>query len=125
MGRPRKTQNYDEDDDYHQGMQQAQMALDRNKHQQRKTEQAFDRAESRKFLMLQERYESLQRKYDDLKKKKVDEVAMAATKMQEAMKEKTKGAGDFNIGFTKRPRFLPKRSRSHARTRRRKREHES
>jgi|TARA_B110000483_G_scaffold14470_1_gene16272 hypothetical protein len=88
VGRPRKTQNYDEDDDYHQGMQQAQMALDRNKHQQRKTEQAFDRAESRKFLMLQERYESLQRKYDDLKKKKVDEVAMAATKMQEAMKEK-------------------------------------
>ena len=88
VGRPRKTQTYDEDDDYHQGMQQAQMALDRNKHQQRKTEQAFDRAESRKFLMLQERYESLQRKYDDLKKKKVDEVAMAATKMQEAMKEK-------------------------------------
>jgi len=86
-GRPRKIQNYDEDD-YHQGMQQAQMALDRNKHQQRKTEQAFDRAETRKYLMLQERYESLQRKYDDLKKKKVDEVAMAATKMQEAMKEK-------------------------------------
>ena len=76
---------YDEDD-YQYGMQQA-AALERNKHQKRKTEQAFDRAESRKYLMLQDRYESLQRKYDDLKKKKVDEVAMA-TKMQEAMKEK-------------------------------------
>ena len=88
-GRPRKIQNvaYDEDD-YQHGMQQAQIALERNKHQKRKTEQAFDRAESRKYLMLQDRYESLQRKYDDLKKKKVDEVAMAATKMQEAMKEK-------------------------------------
>ena len=88
-GRPRKIQNaaYDEDD-YQYGMQQAQIALERNKHQKRKTEQAFDRAESRKYLMLQDRYESLQRKYDDLKKKKVDEVAMAATKMQEAMKEK-------------------------------------
>ena len=72
-GRPRKIQNvaYDEDD-YQYGMQQAQIALERNKHQKRKTEQAFDRAESRKYLMLQDRYESLQRKYDDLKKKKVD-----------------------------------------------------
>lgn len=90
VGRPKK--NIDQDqfarDKYQQGMLEAQAALDRNMHNQEKSDKAFDRAESRKYLMLSDRFENLQKKYDDLKRKKVDEVALHMQKYQESVKEK-------------------------------------